>query len=68
MKKLSLTLLTCLLFLSPNVVLSVTMDELVARDGLYYKKSSDVPFSGEITGLSEGTFTNGKVDRTWIGY
>jgi len=52
MKKLSLTLLTCLLLLAPNVVLSETMDDLVVRDGLYYKKSSDIPFSGEITGLS----------------
>ena len=68
MKKLSLTLLTCLLLLAPNVVLSETMDDLVVRDSLYYKKSSDVPFSGKITGLSKGTFTNGKVDGTWIGY
>jgi len=68
MKKLSLTLLTCLLLLAPNVVLSETMDDLVVRDGLYYKKSSDIPFSGEITGLSKGTFKNGKVDGTWIGY
>jgi antitoxin component YwqK of YwqJK toxin-antitoxin module len=68
MKKLSLTLLTCLLFLSPNVVLSETMDDLVVRDGLYYKKSSDVPFSGEVAGLSKGTFKNGKVDGIWIGY
>jgi antitoxin component YwqK of YwqJK toxin-antitoxin module len=68
MKKLTLTLLTCLLFLSPNVVLSETIVDLVVRDGLYYKKSSDVPFSGKITGLSKGTFPNGKVDVTWIGY
>jgi hypothetical protein len=26
------------------------MDELVTRDGLYYKISSNVPFSGEIDG------------------
>ena len=68
MRKLSLTLLTCLLFLAPNVVLSETMDDLVVRDDLYYKESSDIPFSGEITGLSKGAFKNGKVDGTWIGY
>ena len=28
-------------------------DDLVKRDGLYYKKFSDVPFSGKITGLFE---------------
>jgi hypothetical protein len=55
MKKLSLTLLTCLLFLSPNVVLSETLDDLVYRDGNAYKKFSYVPFSGEITGQTKGT-------------
>ena len=40
MKKLSLTLLTCLLFLSPNVVLSETYDDLVKRNGIHYKKFS----------------------------
>jgi len=68
MRKLSLTLLTCLLFLLPNVVLSETMNSLEIREGFYYKKFSDVPFSGEITGLSKGTFKNGKIDGNWIGY
>ena len=48
MKKFSVTLLTCLLFLSPNVVMSEAMDDLVVCDGLHYKKSGDVPFSGDI--------------------
>ena len=39
MKKLSLTLLTCLLFLSPNVVLSETLDDLVYRD-VFIRRSS----------------------------
>jgi hypothetical protein len=60
MRELSLTLLTCLLFLSPNVVLSETMDDLVLREGLFYKKFSDVPFSGKTTGLQQGTFKNVK--------
>ena len=68
MKKLSLTLLTCLLFLSPNVVLSETMDDLVVRDLIYYKKFSDVPFSGKTTGLQQGTFKKGVLDGEWISY
>jgi len=44
------------------------MNSLEIREGFYYKKFSDVPFSGEVTGLSKGTFKNGKVDGTWIGY
>jgi hypothetical protein len=50
MRKLSLTLLTCLLFLSPNVVLSEDWKDLVKRDGIHYKKFSQIPFSGEIFG------------------
>ena len=68
MKKLSLTLLTCLLFLSPNVVLSETMDDLVVRDLIYYKKFSDVPFSGKITGKSQGSFKNGIREGSWVSY
>ena len=60
--------MTCLILLSPYVVLSETLDDLVVRDGLYYKKFNEAPFSGEITGLSMGTFKNGKVDGTWVGY
>ena len=50
MKKLTLTLLTCLFILSPNVVLGETMDDLVKREGIYYKKFTDVPFTGKTTG------------------
>ena len=70
MKKLSLTFLTCLLFLSPNVGFgeTVTWDDLAFSGGLYFKKFSKVPFSGEITGKSQGTIKNGKKEGTWIEY
>jgi len=68
MKKLSLTLLTFLLFLSPNLVLSETFYDLVVRDGLYYKKFSDVPFSGVTTGNEQGTIKNGIREGVWITY
>jgi len=68
MRTLTLTLLIYLILFTPNVVLSETMNNLEIREGFYYKKFSDVPFSGEITGLSKGTFKNGKIDGTWIGY
>ena len=50
-----LTLLTCLFFLSPNVVLSETvkLKDLVKRDGLYYKKFTDVPFTEKTTGKDQ---------------
>ena len=68
MKKLTLTLLTCLFILSPNVVLGETIDDLVKREGLYYKKFSDVPFSGKTTGRVQGTFRKGKKHGPWVGY
>ena len=66
MKKLSLTLLTCLLFFSPNVVLSETMYDLAKRNGIHYMKFSDVPFNGIITGNPQGEFKNGKREGIWV--
>ena len=65
-----LTLLTCLFFLSPNVVLSGTVqsDDLVMRKGLYYQKSNDVPFTGTVTGKSKGKIKKGKLDGPWVWY
>ena len=81
------TLLTCLLLLSPNVVLSHTPDlieyiktyfggetetvelnTLVNRKGFFYKKFSEVPFSGKITGTYQGTIRNGKEEGAWVAY
>ena len=43
----------------------LTMDDLVQREGLYYQKFTDVPFTGEIDeGLERGNFKNGKTEGT----
>ena len=47
---------------------SVTFDDLVERDGLYYEKFTDVPFSGEVTGKEQGSFRNGKREGAWVWY
>ena len=36
------------------------MDDLVYRNGLYFEKFLDVPFTGEIEGLDQGKFKIGK--------
>jgi antitoxin component YwqK of YwqJK toxin-antitoxin module len=59
-------LLLTLLF--PALAFGVTLDDLVVRDGLHYKKFSDVPFTGRITGKEQGSFRSGKEDGPWIGY
>ena len=67
--KLFKTLLTILfisLLSSPSW--SVTGDDLVYRNDLYYEKFTNVPFSGEVTGQEQGSFKNGKRDGAWVFY
>jgi antitoxin component YwqK of YwqJK toxin-antitoxin module len=61
-------ILTVLLSLVSFSVLGVDSDDLVERDGLYYKKFSDVPFTGKVTGEEQGSFRNGKREGEWVWY
>ena len=45
-----------------------TMSDLIDREGIYYTKFSDVPFTGEVEGLYQGKFKNGKKDGSWFKY
>ena len=64
----------CLLF--PITTFGETMDDLVKRDGLYYQKFTNVPFTGKITGepkniffgKEQGTIRNGKKEGPWVRY
>jgi len=47
---------------------STPSEDLVVRDGLYYKKFSEVPFSGKVTGLRNGSIKNGKAEGEWVVY
>ena len=55
-------------FLFPTLALGETMKDLVVMDGLYYKKFTDVPFTGKVTGEYQGSFRDGKRDRPWVSY
>ena len=44
------------------------MDDLVKREGTYYKNFTDVPFTGTTTGREQATFKNGKYDGPWVSY
>jgi len=59
-------LLLTLLF--PSLALGQTWTDLVKRDGLHYKKFSDVPFTGKTTGNLQATFKNGKEHGPWVRY
>ena len=65
-----LTSVIFVVFLFPSLALGqgVTMDDLVERDGLYYKEFTDVPFTGEVTGQHQGRIKDGKQDGPWVGY
>ena len=68
-KKFLLTLgVTVLLCISASVVWSETIDNLVQRDGLYYKKFTDVPFTGKVDGQFNGSIKNGKRYGFWRNY
>jgi len=49
-------------------VSSISSEDLVVRDGVYYEKFSEVPFSGKVTGLRNGLMKNGKEEGEWITY
>jgi len=46
----------------------VNFDDLVKREGIYYQKFSDVPFTGEVTGKKEGSLKDGKEEGAWVEY
>ena len=61
-----LTILVISLLSSPSW--SQTMDDLVQREGIFYQKFTNVPFSGKITGQEQGSFKNGERDGAWTAY
>ena len=65
-----LVFLPLLVFLFPVVSMGETVDrtELVTRDNLYYKKFTDVPFSGTVTGKEQGRLLEGKKIGTWLSF
>ena len=54
------------LFVFPSIAFGETMDDLVKREGLYYKKDTDVPFTGKVTGQYQGKIRNGKKEGPWV--
>ena len=47
---------------------SVTFDNLVHREGIYYEKFTDVPYTGKVTENPQGSCKNGKQDGAWVYY
>lgn len=68
MNKTLITFFTILFCLTSSVGWSVTWDDIVWRGSLYYKKFSDVPFTGKVEGWKQGLMKNGKKEGSWISY
>ncbi|MDC3347867.1 toxin-antitoxin system YwqK family antitoxin [Paracoccaceae bacterium] len=59
-----LAILFVSLLSSPSWSEGTSFDDLVKRGGIYYKKFTDVPFTGETSdGRQRGHFENGKIIR-----
>ena len=63
---LTLVMLSVLLFPSLASSEEVNWNDLVRREGLYYKKFSEMPFTGEITGQTRGHLKDGVKGGPWI--
>ncbi len=59
-----------LVLLFPSLALGDTVewDDLVEREGLYYEKFTDIPFTGEVTGQRQGQIKDGVKDGPWVNY
>ena len=57
--------ITVFIWISPNVVLGETLKDLVQRDGLFFKRYEDIPFTGTIDGHESGTIINGLRHGFW---
>ena len=66
MNKTLITFFIVLFCLTSSFGWSLTMKDLVHRDGVYYKKFADVPFTGEVDGFGQGMIKNGKEEGPWV--
>ena len=55
-----------LILLSSFLSVGETMNDLVEREGIYYKKCSDLPFTGDVEGLVQGSFKDGLTEGLWV--
>ena len=44
------------------------MNDLVEREGTVYKKFSEVPFTGQVEGIEQGSLRNGLREGYWVRY
>lgn len=50
----------------PSHTFADTFHDLIKKNGRFYKSSSEIPFTGEITGRDHGAFKDGLRHGRWI--
>ena len=63
-----LLIISCLLFTSVGWSKDISLDDLIERDGLYYEKFTDKPFTGKVTGIKQGKIRKGIKKGKWKEY
>ena len=65
-----LTAIICMFLFPPAVTLGETInaDNLVYREGIYYKEFSETPFTGTVEGRMQGALSNGKREGIWLTF
>ena len=57
-----------MVLLFPSLALGEYWGDLVLRYGLYYKKFTEVPFTGKVEGEQQGKLKDGKEEGPWVHY
>ena len=65
-----LTSVVLVVLLFPSLALGETVKwgDIVERGGVHYKKFTDVPFTGKVTGRGKGKLKNGKREGLGVGF
>ena len=63
-----LLIIFSLLLTSVSWSKDVDYTDLVTRDGLWYEKITDKPFTGNVIGDIQGKIINGKEEGKWLFY
>ena len=63
-----LLIISCLLFTSVGWSKDIPLDDLIEKDGLYYEKFTEKPFTGKVTGIKKGKIHKGIKKGKWIEY
>ena len=63
-----LLIIFSLLLISVTWSKDVDYNDLVKRDGLYYEKLTNEPYTGKTTGRIQKNYINGKFEGEWLEY